>query len=102
MVNTGARSSIISHSTLHSVVHQQGREEPQLELPTARLYGKDGKKGGMELKITAQVTLTVNVDDRSVMIMYSLIVHRPAFWGYSPARNQCDSAALTPKGAEIS
>ena len=71
MVDTGAQSTIISRSTLHSVVHhlqQQGREEPQLELPTARLYGKDGKEGGMELKITAQVTLTFNVDDRSVSI----------------------------------
>ena len=67
IVDTGAQSTIISHSTLHSVVHhlqQQGREELQLELPTARLYGKDGKKE----KITAQVTLTFNVDDRSVSI----------------------------------
>ena len=67
MVDTGAQSTIISRSTLHHL-QQQGREEPQLELPTARLYGKDGKEGGMELKITAQVTLTFYVDDRSVSI----------------------------------
>ena len=71
MVDTGAQSTIISRSTLHAVsqnLKQQGRELPPLELPTVRLYGKDGKKGGNELLITAQAPLMLSLDDRSVSV----------------------------------
>ena len=69
LVDTGAQSTIISCSTLHTVfrhLQQQGKEEPQLELPIARLYVKNGKNGGKELNITAQVTLNFTVDEKSV------------------------------------
>ncbi len=52
MVDTGAQSTIISRSTLYAVNHhlkQQGTNLPPLELPTVRLYGKDGQKGGKQL-----------------------------------------------------
>ena len=58
MVNTGAQFTIVSRSTLHKVMNNLkhiGQEPPKLELPTVRLYGKDGQKGGHELCITAHV-----------------------------------------------
>lgn len=64
LVDTGAQSTIISRSTLHAVnqhLKQKRRELPQLELPTVRLYGKDGEKGVKELPITAQVPLVLNL-----------------------------------------
>ena len=71
MVDTGAQSTIISRSTLHAVsrhLRQQGREAPQLEIPTVHLYGKDGEKGGKELQITAQLPLVFSVDSKSVTV----------------------------------
>ncbi len=72
MVDTGAQSTIISRSTLHAVNHhlkQQGENLPPLELPTVRLYGKDGQKGGKQLLvITAQITLVLSLGDRSVQV----------------------------------
>ena len=71
MVDTGAQSTIISRTTLHAVnrhLKQQGRELPPLELPTVRLYGKDGEKGGKELLITAQVPLLLSLGDKSVSV----------------------------------
>jgi len=71
MVDTGAQSTIISRSTLHDVnrrLKQQGQELPPLELPTVRLYGKDGNKGGKELVITAQVPLTLSLGDKAVSV----------------------------------
>ena len=47
---------------------ENGRAIPQLELPTVRLYGKDGAKGGMELPVTAQVLLTFKVNNKSVSV----------------------------------
>ena len=52
LLDTGAQPTIISRSTLHAVV-----KPPELELPTARLYGKDNEKGGKPLYTTAQVPL---------------------------------------------
>ena len=71
MVDTGAQSTIISRSTLlliHRHLRQQGRALPELELPTVRLYGKDGEKGSKQLVITAQVPLVFTLDDRSVSV----------------------------------
>ena len=48
LVDTGSQSTIISCSMLHSIAHQwkeQGLTPPILELPTARLFGKDGRGG---------------------------------------------------------
>ena len=56
LLDTGAQSTIISWSTLHSVVQylqDYKQPVPELELPTARLYGKDGEKGGKPLYVTA-------------------------------------------------
>ena len=41
---------------------------PRLELPTARLYGKDGEKGGKALYITAQVPLVVSLGSNLVTV----------------------------------
>ena len=71
MVDTGAQSTIISRSTLHTIGHhylQMGRQLPTLEKPTVRLYGKDGRKGGWELTVTAQLQLTFSLDGKSVTV----------------------------------
>ena len=71
MLDTGAQSTIISLSTLHAVnksLLQQGKKLPPLELPTVRLYGKDGPKGGKELTITAQISLTFVNGNKSVSV----------------------------------
>lgn len=73
MQYTGSQSTIISRSTLHALnrnlhVLQEGKKLPPLELPTARLYGKDGPKGGRELVITAQISLSFSVDGKSVRV----------------------------------
>jgi hypothetical protein len=71
MVDTGAQSTIISRETLHAVsrhLKQQGRKLTPLELPTVRLYGKDGKKGGKELSITAQLPLALSLGDKTVTV----------------------------------
>ena len=71
MVDTGSQSTIISQSMLHAVdrhLRQQGCRLPELELPTARLYGKDGNRGEKKLVITAQVPLVLSLGDRSVSV----------------------------------
>ena len=71
LLDTGAQSTIISWSTLHSIVkHLQDHKRPlpELELPTARLYGKDGEKGGKPLYITAQVPFVVSLGQNSVTV----------------------------------
>lgn len=68
LVDTGAQSTIISRSTLHAVnqhLKQKGRELPQLELPTVRLYGKDGEKGN-------SVGLTIRCELSPLMIQSSI------------------------------
>ena len=47
---------------------EAGQPLPQLELPTARLFGKDGSGGGRELVITAQLTTTIAADGESVSV----------------------------------
>ena len=72
MVDTGAQSTIISRSTLHAIglhLSQSGRPVPTLELPTMRLYGKDGPGDGRQLTITAQLQLTFTVDGESVTVL---------------------------------
>ena len=69
LLDTGAQSTIISRSTLHAVVRhlqEHNRPVPELEIPTARLYGKDGQKGGKALYITAQVAFTVSFGSKGV------------------------------------
>lgn len=71
MLDTGAQSTIISRSALHDIanhLHQVGKDPPMLELPTARLFGKDGQKGGNELCITAQVSLSIQLKSRTVTV----------------------------------
>ena len=71
MVDTGAQSTIISRSLLHKVgqhMKSRGQSLPVLERPTARLFGKDGKGGGRELTITAQLQVKVEADGESVCV----------------------------------
>jgi hypothetical protein len=71
LLDTGAQSTIISRSTLHAVVkhlQEHKRTPPELKLPTARLYGKDGEKGGKPLYITAQVPFVVSLGQNSVTV----------------------------------
>ena len=65
MVDTGSQCSIISRNMLQSIgkhLKGQGKDWPKLQPASAKLYGKDGKTGGHELDITAQVTFTVEAD----------------------------------------
>ena len=71
LLDTGVQSTIISRSTLHSVVkYLQGCNQPvpQLQLPTARLYGKDGEKRGKPLYITAEIPFVVSLGPNSVTV----------------------------------
>ena len=71
MLDTGAQSTIISRSVLHDIdrhLREVGKKLPPLELPTVRLFGKDGQEGGKELCITAQVPLTFQLKSRSVTV----------------------------------
>ena len=50
---------------LHSIARKQkegGLPPPTLELPTARLFGKDGRRSGCELAITAQLKVRIEMD----------------------------------------
>ena len=69
ILDTGAQSIIISRSALHDLsshLCQVGEALPILELPTARLFGKDGLKGGNELCVTDQVPLSIQLKSRTV------------------------------------
>ena len=69
MVDSGSESTIISRRLLHQVFRhcrQLGVPEPQLKAPSVKFYGKDGKIPGKELLITAETTLIVSADGRSV------------------------------------
>jgi hypothetical protein len=69
MVDTGSQSTVISRAVLHQVgrhLRQQGKEMPQLRLPTARLYGKDCGGERRELDITAEVSLEIEADGKAV------------------------------------
>ena len=71
MVDTGAQSTIISRSMLHEIAHQSqadGRPPPTLSEPSVRLFGKDGKGGGRELIITAELKVTLKADGESVTV----------------------------------
>ena len=71
MVDTGAQSTIISRTTLHDVIRhlkKSGRKVPPLELPTVRLFGKDGQKGGKQLRVTAQLSLDFTLESKSVTV----------------------------------
>ena len=71
MLDTGAQPTIISRSALHDIdrdLHEAGKKLPPLELPTVRLFGKDGQEEGKELCITAQVPLTFQLKSKSVTV----------------------------------
>ena len=56
-------------------MQRDGKPLPELELPSIRLYGKDGPDGRGQLPITAQVDLFVNAGGKTLPVsMYSLIV----------------------------
>ena len=71
MVDTGAQSTIISRELLHKITRHLrgvGKSPPQLEKPSARLYGKDGVGGGRELVVTAQLTIPIEADGESACV----------------------------------
>ena len=71
LVDTGSQSTIISRQLLHEIgkhLHSKGKPLPELEKPSARLYGKDGRKGNKELNVTAQLKLTLSSDGKSVVV----------------------------------
>ena len=73
MVDTGSQCSIISRNMLQSIgkhLKGQGKDWPKLQPASAKLYGKDGKTGGHELDITAQITFTVEADGVSVPVLF--------------------------------
>ena len=75
MIDTGAQSSIISRSFLHSIgrhLRRQGKQVPKLEPASVTLYGKDGAAGKHELNVTAQVTLSVSAGGISQHRLFSL------------------------------
>ena len=72
MVDTGSQSTIISRSLLQKIAQSlkvAGSPLPVLELPTVRLFGKDGAGGGRELVITAQFNTMVEADGESVSVL---------------------------------
>ena len=68
VVDTASQSTIISRSFLHQVgcfLHQQGKPLPKLSLPHPyKFYGK----GGKEIVISAQTTLTFEADGNCVPV----------------------------------
>ena len=71
MVDTGAQSTIISRSMLHAIgcrAKSEGHPLPVLVQPSVRLYGKDGKGGGRELMITAELQVTLEADCKSTCV----------------------------------
>lgn len=71
MIDSGSESAIISRRTLHQVFQhcrQLGIPPPKLSEPSITLYGKSGKAPGKELLITAQTTLIVSIDGRSIQV----------------------------------
>ena len=71
LVDSGSQSTIVSRAFLHKIgwsLREAGKPLPKLSMPTARLYGKDGKSGNQELNITAQVELVFSAGNRSVRV----------------------------------
>ncbi len=71
MVDTGAQSTIISRSLLCKIAQHRSQNSqplPKLELPSVHLYGKDGEKKRRQLVVTAQVAMTISVDQHSVIV----------------------------------
>ena len=71
MLDTGAQSTIISRELLHKVVHHlqaKNKPVPDLRIPSAKLYGKDGVEGGREIVVTAELNLKIGVDGESVIV----------------------------------
>ena len=70
-VDTGSQSTIISRAMLHEIARHwksQGQPLPVLEEPTVRLFGKDGRGGGRELVITAQLQIPIEADGESTVV----------------------------------
>ena len=71
MVDTGSQSTIISRSLQQEIgrsLQQAGKPLPELELPMARHFGRDGAGGSCELLITAQLNVTIEADGESACI----------------------------------
>ena len=64
-------STIILRRMLHQVFRhyrQLGVPEPKVKVPSVKVYGKDGKAPGKELLITAETTLIMCADGRSIQV----------------------------------
>ena len=67
LVDMRSQSTIILRAFLHKVfahMKKSGKTPPRLEYPSAKLKGK----GGDSIPVTAQVTLRVNVDEKSTFV----------------------------------
>ena len=70
VVNTRAQSTTHGQA-LDSIVNymrDSGRREPDLVLPSARLYGRSGTDSS-ELSITAEVNMEIALDDHYVAVL---------------------------------
>ena len=71
VVDSGSQATIISRGFLHQIgqrLYHQGCPLPLLELPTMKLYGKGGKEKDRENVISAQTSLTIATDGRTVTV----------------------------------
>jgi hypothetical protein len=71
LADIGSQPTIISRGLLQKIgtlLIAAGKPLPTLELPMARLFGKDGAGGGWELIITAQTNLVFEADGESACI----------------------------------
>ena len=67
LVDSCSEVTIISRSMLHEIgkgQHKQGKPCPLLDTPSLALYGKSGQ----ELKVTGELTVTVEAGGRSVSV----------------------------------
>ena len=76
MIDTGSQSTIISRSLLCAIsahCRSQDLPYPELDVPTARLFGKGGHGGGhgggRDLVITAQLQLIIEADGESTNVI---------------------------------
>ena len=61
--------SFHGHCCVQSVLTAGVRICPELDVPMARLFGKDGRGSGREIVITAQLQLTIEADGESTNVI---------------------------------
>ena len=87
IVDTGSQSTVISWAVLRQVgrhLHHQGREMPQLRLPSARLHGKDCEGEKLELDIAAKYPWRLKQKEKlwQLRCLSSQRVSNLAYWAW--------------------